>query len=368
MSLRILIVGACPYPLPQGSQVFMRDHARALQARGHTVQLLVYAHGQGRDHSGLPLHRAPGIPGFHRVKAGPSWAKPLLDLGLAGKLRRIVQREQIDAVIAHNYEALLAGLLAGVRPLLYHAHNAMQDELPYYFRQCRWAVRAGGWLDAAFPRRADHCIVPHQRLAAYLESRGVAASRLSVLPPPVALSDFTEPYYGADPVDIVYTGNLDRYQNLPLLYEAMARLHATEPGLRLHIATHQRRVSVPARPWIAVAHLEDFAAMQAFLARDAVVALPRVSWSGYPVKLLNALAAGRAVVACQGAAHGLEDGVNALVCPDNDVDAFARAMLRLCRNSDLRQRLGRTARARIEAAHSFDAVGEALETVIRRVL
>src|SRR5690554_239333 len=189
MSLRILIVGACPYPVPQGSQVFMRDHARALQARGHTVQLLVYAHGQGPDPSGLAVHRAPGIPGFHRVKAGPSLAKPLLDLGLAAKLRRMMRRERIDAVIAHNYEALLAGLLAGVRPLLYHAHNAMQDELPYYFKQRRWAVRAGAWLDAAFPRRADHCIVPHARLAAYLEGQDVAASGISVLPPPVALQD-----------------------------------------------------------------------------------------------------------------------------------------------------------------------------------
>ena len=109
MSLRILIIGACPYPVPQGSQVFMRDHALALKELGHEVQLLVYGYGVGEDKSGLFLHRVPALPMAKRVKSGPSLLKPVMDLGLLYKLRQVFYKERFDVVITHNYEALIAG-------------------------------------------------------------------------------------------------------------------------------------------------------------------------------------------------------------------------------------------------------------------
>ncbi len=69
MSLRIAMVGACPYPVPQGSQVFLRDTARGLRARGHDVHLVVYGYGVGEDTSGLPLHRCARIPGARKTAA-----------------------------------------------------------------------------------------------------------------------------------------------------------------------------------------------------------------------------------------------------------------------------------------------------------
>jgi hypothetical protein len=56
--------------------------------------------------------------------------------------------------------------------------------------------------------------------------------------------------------------------------------------------------------------------VQPALAPDAVVACPRVSWSGYPIKLLNAMAAGKAIVACASAAYPLTHERDGLVVPD----------------------------------------------------
>ena len=133
MTYRVAMVGACPYPVPQGSQVLLRDTALAVRARGHDVHLLVYGYGIGEDHSGLPIHRCAAVRGARKTAAGPSWAKPLLDLAMVRALRRLAREQHIQLVHAHNYEGLVVALGARKRPVIYHAHNAMADELPYYF-------------------------------------------------------------------------------------------------------------------------------------------------------------------------------------------------------------------------------------------
>ncbi len=364
MKLRIALVSACPYPVPQGSQVFLRDNALALQARGHEVHLVVYSYGEGRDHSGLTIHRCRRIPGEGKTKAGPSFMKPLQDLALTKTLRDVVARERIDVVIAHNYEALLVGLLAGRRPLIYHAHNAMSDELPYYFAGAGMAARVGRWLDRTFPRRADRVIVPHRRLAGHLIVRGCDHSKVSIVPPPIRVSDFPEctPEEGLPPV--LYAGNLDAYQNLGLLFSAMELVRKRLPHARLQIATGES-VSYPDAE---VVPIRGFDSLHRLLAQDSVFALPRVSWSGYPIKLLNAMAAGKAMVACRSAAYPLTHEVDGLVVPDDNVRAFADALYTLLTDRRLRQRLGQAARQTAERAHEPEAVGAQLEAIVRDAL
>ena len=292
MSYRIALVGACPYPVPQGSQIFLRDNALALQARGHEVHLVVYSYGLGPDPSGLTIHRSRHIPGEGKTAAGPSLAKPFQDLALAARLREVVARHRIEAVIAHNYEALLVGLAAGKRPLIYHAHNAMSDELPYYFRWPHWPAKVGRWLDRTFPKRADQVIVPHQRLAGHLVVRGCDHDRVSIIPPPLRAGDFDPCSVKEGLPPVLYTGNLDAYQNLGLLFAAMERVRKRFPEARLLIATSEDAEF----PDAEVIPVKGFDSLHRLLSEDSVLALPRVSWSGYPITILNAMAAGKAMV------------------------------------------------------------------------
>jgi len=364
MKYRIAMVGACPYPVPQGSQIFLRDNALALKERGHEVHLVVYSYGQGRDHSGLQVHRCRRIPGEGKTAAGPSLAKPFQDIALVFKLREVVEKYSIDVVIAHNYEALLVGLAAGKRPLIYHAHNAMSDELPYYFRWWRWPARLGRWLDRTFPKRADKVIVPHQRLAGHLVVRGCDHTRISIIPPPLRVSDFDPCEVGEALPPVLYTGNLDAYQNLGLLFAAMERVRKRYPEARLLIATAEKAEF----PDAEVVPVKGFDSLHRVLAEDSVLAMPRVSWSGYPIKILNAMAAGKAIVACQSAAYPLTDGIDGRVVQDDNPKYFAEALIELMGDSRLRKRLGQAARAKVEREHQPPMVGERLEAVVRDAL
>lgn len=362
MKLKIAMAGACPYPVPQGSQVFMRNTAQCLKALGHEVHLVVYGYGVGADHSGLRIHRAARVPFAAKTSAGPSFAKPFQDLTLTAKLRHVVQRHHIQVVCAHNYEALLAALLVRKRPILYFAHNAMSDELPYYFGGARFFEEIGRFLDRRYPRRADVVIAPHNRLAGHLVARGCLPEQVAVVPPPIDARLF-EPSRpdpdGAPPV--IYTGNLDAYQNLPLLFEAMKRVHVQKPTTRLIIGT----AAQTDHPDAEVAPITGFDALHRFLSQDAVFAAPRVSWSGYPIKILNAMAAGKAVVACESAAYPLEHNETGLVVPDNDAEAFADALVRLLDDPTLRMNMGNKARETILALHPPELVARQLDELLQ---
>ncbi len=359
-TLRIAVVGACPFPVPQGSQVFLKDTALALQARGHDVHVVVYGHGGQGDDGGLRIHRGMRIPGARRTEAGPSVMKPFLDLALVARLRRVVAEHRIDVVLAHNYEGLLVALAARTRPIVYQAHNAMADELPHYFRGHRIATRLGAWLDRTFPRRADRVVAPHVALAEYLSACGCTNARLNVLPPACDLDwPEPEPPYG-DCTRVIYTGNLDAYQNLGFLHRVMARVRERTPDARLVVATASKRRVRDAE----VVPTPDFEALRRELVPDAVVVCPRTSWSGYPIKLLNAMAAGKAIVACRSAAYPLDHDVTGLVVDDADEAGFADAVVRLLASAESRRRLGTAARQAARTHHAPDAIAERLVAVL----
>ncbi|MBX7258461.1 MAG: glycosyltransferase family 4 protein [Candidatus Hydrogenedentes bacterium] len=364
MSTRIAVVGACPFPVPQGSQVFLKDTALTLQSHGYEVHLVVYGYGESEEDFGLQVHRSTRVPGARRTQAGPSLHKPLLDLLLVRTLRRVMRRHSIDVVLAHNYEGLLVALAARARAIVYQAHNAMVDELPHFLPFGRIAEFVGRRLDRTFPRLAQHVVAPHAGLGSYLMACGCTPARVSVLTPPANAGWFSDPIVSETPPPVVYTGNLDSYQNVAFLDHVIARVREQMPETRLLVATNDKRHV----PHAEIIRTPDFDALKQVLSRDCVVVCPRVSWSGYPIKLLNAMAAGRAIVACRSAAHPLDHGHTGLIVDDNDEAAFGDAVVELLRSSEKRLALGMAARERVRTAHTPQAFAEALERIFERVL
>jgi len=365
--LNIAVVGACPYPVPQGSQVYLRNTALALRAAGHAVHLVAYGYGLGEDTSGLPLHRAANVPFARRTAAGPSFAKPLQDALLVQKLREVVLTRRIDIVNAHNYEGLAVALAARARPIVYHPHNALMDELPHYFAAGGVAERVGRRLDKALPRKADLVIAPHEELAGYLVAMGCDAHRVRIVPPPIEpnSADLRPAAQRIPP--LVYAGNLDRYQNLGVLKRVMALVRAEIPEAALIVATAASRAHdlLSISEFARVVRTDSMATILGELPGDAIFVCPRVSWSGYPIKLLNAMAAGLPTVCFEAAAHPLAHEENGLVVRDNDATAFAQAALRLLRDAGLRARLGAAARRTAERDYSIDAAAARLDPLFR---
>jgi 1,2-diacylglycerol 3-alpha-glucosyltransferase len=376
------MVAASPFPYPQGSQVLIGQLAAALQRQGQAVRLVTYHCGIGRPPKGLEIQRIRPFASLGAVQARPSWQKPLLDLLLTWELLRLVRRWQADVVHTHNFEGLLAALLVrrltGV-PVVYHVHNAMGLELHTYFRRQlgRWAGGVvGRWVDAHLPRRADHCIVLNTRAAEYFERRGV--EHLSVIPPGI---DF-EPgdaararlALGHGPL-VLYSGNLDHYQDLDLLLAAFGLVADARPKARLVFSTNAAPAEWQARAEGAgiggqtiFVQADEFDTARDLLAAADAAICPRTICLGFPIKLLNYMAAGKAIVASEGSAYGLRHLENGWVVDDGDVEGMAGAIITLLDDPALAGRLGESARRTVWREYTWDRAVEAIQAVYEQVI
>ncbi len=372
------MVAACPMPARRGTPLRIERLAEALTARGHHVELITYHVADGPQPLGVPVHRIFRRPVYWRMPVGPSLRKlALYDPALAWKLSRVLGARRFDLIHAHHVEGLLVSLPARQlhrMPLVYDAHTMLSAELPSYATGLARSVlgELGGWLDGALPRRADHVVAVTTDIRDRLVSaHGLHPDRVSVVTNGVETDRFRvetpPPRDGL--VRLIYTGTLAQYQNVDLLLEAFARARQARQDLRLCFSVSSsfgpyeataRRLGV--RDAIEVL-ADGFSELPLRLAASAIAVLPRISCPGIPQKLLNYMAAGKAIVASAGSAKLLEHERTGLVVANGDVAGFADALLRLAAHPELAEALGTAARETVAKEFSWEKAAQRLEPV-----
>ena len=386
--MRVAVVAACPFPSPQGSQVFVGEMCDALARRGHDVELLTY--GQGSDvrtaTSAYVHRRIRRLPGDDALRSGPTLVKPALDVLLARELSRVLARERFDVVHAHNYEAgaiaVATRAMCGV-PVVYHSHSVMAEELPSYFgsraaKHCAKLLGAG--FDRTVPRAADHVIALCEDAAVALRAGGVRDDDLSVVPPALAdvgdapAREDARAALGLSPDRFVlgYCGNLDAYQDLDIVAAAIARIGAeARAGAPLWLViTHaldarfERMIERSgAAPWTRVVLARSFAEVRTGMAACDALAVPRRTPLGVPIKLLNYMAAARPIVTGIAGERLLAAAGDGWIAAGASAAGWVDALARLSRDSSRIEQLGRVARRRFLDLHTWEAVLPALERV-----
>jgi glycosyltransferase involved in cell wall biosynthesis len=200
--------------------------------------------------------------------------------------------------------------------------------------------------------------------------RGFAPrARVAVVPNAVALPALAP--CAEQPGRILFLGRIEQAKGIDELLAAAAALAPRVPGLRLVLGGQGDLARVRAR----AAELGIAARVElpgwlgprerdAELARAAVFCLPSHA-EGLPMAMLEAMAAGKAVVATSVGAipEVVTDGGNGLLVPAGDAAALAAALERVLADDALRARLGRRARACVEERYSGAVVGARLAAI-----
>lgn len=391
--LRLLQVAALPFPSRQGTQVLLDAIARGLAARGHELHLLVYAHGAFPLDVPYRIHRLPDRPRFRSLRSGPDWRRAALDLVLALELRRLARALRPDLLQLHNVEAGAAALLLPDRPdapCVYHAHNLMQHELPTYDRllPAPLARRFGRLLDQALPARADLTLAVSESTRAGLLALGAAPARVVTVEPGVDLEELAAPPapppcpffpsgrrepHSPEALRVAHLGNLDRYQGVDRILDALAVLRRSgwpaelvaisdsDPAWVRRLAD---RLHVPASfvPHGSLAGAID-------CARSChVAALARDVPGGFPIKLIALLHAGVPVAATRSAVDGLRVDPVVWLADREGAGGLADAILAAATHlrSELRSAAGmRLAAERFSAAAAAERLEAALLPLVR---
>jgi glycosyltransferase involved in cell wall biosynthesis len=337
----------------------------------------------GPQELGIPVHRIFRRPVYWRMPVGPSFRKlAVYDPALAWKLARVLTERRFDVIHAHHVEGLLVALPSRLlyrMPLVYDAHTMLSAELPSYAAGLVRGVfgALGGWLDGTLPRRADHIVAVTSDICdRLLRAHRLEPDRVSVVTNGVEIGRFRveAPPRTDSLIRLIYTGTLAQYQNIELLLEAFSRARRVRQDLRLCFS-----VSSSFEPYEAMARQlgvrdamevlpDGLAELPLRLAASAIAVLPRINCPGIPQKLLNYMAAGKAIVASAGSAKVLEHERTGLVVANGDVSGFADAVLRLAADPRLSEELGKAARETVEKDFSWEKAAERLEPVYERLM
>jgi glycosyltransferase involved in cell wall biosynthesis len=339
-SIRLALLGAFRFPAPLGSQRFLAEQARALAEAGAEVEHCTYGEAS-------------------RTERGIDLAKLGADRALAARLAAAHRARPFDAVLAHNAEAALLALAVRARggpPVVYVAHTLWAEEAETWLPPALApaARPAGAWLDRRIARAADAALVLTEPARAALAP--LASGPVALLPP----AHRAEPApscgevaaacarHGLRPDGYaLYTGNLDAYQDLAALDRARA-------VLPLVVATHDaRRVRLRNARVVRSDRVEE---LRLLTFGAGVALLPRARSGGFPMKVLQYMEAGRAIVLRRALAGALVHGESAWAVADAAAPAdFAAALDALAADDALRARLGAGARRVLAAQHGWPA-------------
>lgn len=379
------VIAACPFPSGQGSQVLIRQLSQALARRGHIVHVITYPFGNLPPDRGYHLHRTRALIPYRKLDPGPSILKPLLDLMLLFKALSVAKREKIEILHGHNYEGIVvAWLVARVRgiPSIYYCHSLLAEELPTYFAgrilKCltRWMGEVVDRITAVIP---DHTIAVSTRTAGDLRARGAKVGTVTCIPPGIDPLEWpaidTESGESSGGPNIVYAGNLARFQNIPHLLEVVRRVASDLPSVTLTVVTPSDSTglrslagSIGLTQHLSVITGNDFRGILPHLLRADIACSARTMTTGFPIKNLNYMAAGLPLVCYESGAAGVIDGETGIVVKDNDIEAFSGAVLSLLRDTELRKKIGERARKIAFRDYGWDSLTARVEEIHHAII
>jgi glycosyltransferase involved in cell wall biosynthesis len=377
--MKVLLIAPQPFFTERGTPIAVRHLIETLCADGHSVDLLTYPFGEDVGIDGLTIHRCARVPGVRRVRIGFSLAKLLQDLPLFARLYRMSRRTRYDVVHAVEESVYGALLLRRVHRahVIYDMDSSLAEQLvaknvlfrlisPVLHMAERWAMR-----------NADVVAPMCQDLARY--ARAVRDDDVPVL--------HDVPVRGGGPEGVsaplerapghvlaLYVGNLEFYQGIELLIEAVSLLPGHCPvqvavvGGPMNEVRRLRKVATDRglRTRLRFLGPKPVAQLEHLLTQADVLLSPRTLGANTPLKLYSYMASGRAILATRLRAHTqvLDDSTALLVEPEPE--GFARGLLRLVGDPDLRRVLGTEAKRRVASQYSLSSFQHRVRSVYWR--
>jgi glycosyltransferase involved in cell wall biosynthesis len=348
-----------------GQAVHIDEMIAALRALGHEVRVVAPRPSENSETGA----QASGVQRLRTLL--PKVIYELLELAYSvvayTRLARAASEFKPDAVYERYNLYLLAGVMLRRRtgiPLLLEVNAPLARERAEFGglglpKLARWAERVA-W------RGADFVLPVTRVLAREVESRGVAAARIAVIPNGINVAQFAAAPSAAeakqslgwpDALVLGFTGFIREWHRVDRVLHWMAS--GAAPGnARLLVVGDG-----PARHGLEVLATElalaDRVRFTGVVSREQVPGLvaafdialqPAVVPYASPLKLFEYLALGKAIVAPRqpNIEEVLSDEDNALLFDEGDPDSLDRALTRLCTDPALRARIAAGAGATIE--------------------
>ena len=351
-----------------GAQRVLLDQADWFHAQGHRVAAAFFYDRDGLHQSwqkgrSYPLHNLEAF----RPGAGPLNQMTYFLRGLRSlwRLLRIEHFDVIETFTLHsNIPGMVLSWLAGVPVRMATHHGKVGNVSP-------WQEKLHLLVIGKF---ASIIVAVSTEVRDRLTLAGIASQRIIMIPNGIRIS-ITSRTEGTklrkslglrrSQIVLISVGRLVYQKAHSVLVNAMQVIVAQQQQVVLYIAgegplRHDLEQQIETlglgNQIYLLGNRSDVAAL---LSISDIFVLPS-RWEGLPMALLEAMGTGMPVVATQveGVNEVLKQNIHGFLVPPEDSDALVRALLELINHPQLRIKMGREGRKRIEESYTSDIMCE----------
>jgi PEP-CTERM/exosortase 1-associated glycosyltransferase, Daro_2409 family len=332
----------------------------------------------------------PGTSWFSRLPAGDQLE---VVRQLRRRLRALIAQERPDVVHVHSPCLNALAALGLGPPVVYEMRSSWEDAAVSTgtTREGSLRYRLSRSLETYVLRRADAVVTICEGLRQEVIRRGVPSERITVVPNAVDAEALT-PSTGDGAAEraafglagacvLGFIGSFFAWEGLELLIEAMPRILAKRPDVRLLLVgggVHERALRAAAQRLglegrvVFAGQVPHSRATALYDAIDVLVypRLPmRLTDMVTPLKPLEAMALGKALVASDVGGHRelIVDGETGVLFRAGDAESLADAVLRVVDDSALAARLRENGPRHVRLERTWAHVVPRYEAVYRRL-
>ena len=358
--MRILMTSYEFPPIGGGGAAVVAGLSRQLASRGHHVDLVTMRFRGCPDREnvdGVEIHRVPCLRRAKHVCTTPEALTYVA--GAMPVIRRLLAANRYD--ITHAHFILPDGLLAwrvwrstGL-PYVITAHGT--DVPGYNPHRLRFAHRVVRPLWKTVVRHARRIICPSAVLEQLVLAQDASARKTLVIPNGLETGAYTP--RGDQPRVLVVTRMLER-KGVQHLLASMAQ-SPIEPEVNIvgdgpYLPELKRQAEQLNSPAKFIGWLDNRSPQLHQLYETSSIFVFPSEAENFPMVLLEAMAAGLAIITTEGTGCAEVVGDAGILVPPRDPQAIGRALRRLIDDHELRRSLGTAARRRIEENFTWQAV------------
>jgi glycosyltransferase involved in cell wall biosynthesis len=234
--MNILMLAPEPFFEPRGTPISVYFRIMALTELGHSVTLVTYPLGQEVRFKALKIIRPPNFLSIRKVKIGPSLTKIPLDFLLLLRAAFELAINHYDAIFSHEEAAFFGIALAKIwgKPHIYDMHSSLPQQLENF------EFTRSSFLISLFRRMENFVLKNSRAVIVICQDLGDKVKKLGYGQKAILLEnflDFPGQEFSAEDVSrkkkelaprgekvVLYAGNFEPYQGIPLLLEAAQRV------------------------------------------------------------------------------------------------------------------------------------------------
>lgn len=249
----------------------------------------------------------------------------------------------------------------------------LREQTPNTLRKClfRTQERAFRRYERTMSRRFDLVACASEVDRELMEGicPGLSAD---VIPNGVDIELYQPSHEDEEETALIYTGSMDWFPNedaaVYFIDEILPTIQMKRPNLKFYVVGQfpsERLKRYGKRPGVVVTGRVDD--VKPYIARATVYVVPLRIGGGTRLKILEALAMGKAVVSTRVGAEGLNLSAGDEIMIADEPAKFADAVTQLMVDKSTRRKLGENGRRRVETEYDWRRIGEKLQGLYEAV-